>query len=270
LPSSLSGYDHDVFLSFASFDDRDAGGSWVQVLRGRLAAELLHRLGHGALIDATGALDAASRSAVLVVLLSGPYLSKVGTRDLDAFAANAAGRRLVPVLLQEPPPGESWPCAAASPVVFYDTDDVKHGRRHDPGTPGDAQHLCKKLKRFGVRVLGEVPPPWKADEHKDEVCDALGKADLAVHFLGPFPGRKVDGKEESSYPVEQFHLGGVYAPRSSSSSQSPCRRTTRTTRTTTSPATSPTTASSRSSKKASATTHGSPSSAADANKGPRR
>ena len=88
MPSSLTGYDHDVFLSFAGFDDRGAGEGWVQVLRGRLAAELLHRLGHGVLVDAAGAVDdaavdAASRSAVLVVLLSGSYLRKVGARHVD-------------------------------------------------------------------------------------------------------------------------------------------------------------------------------------------
>jgi hypothetical protein len=152
LPSSLTGYDHDVFLSFASFDDRGGGEGWVQVL----AAELLHSLGHGVDIDATG--GQVSRPAVLVVLLSGRYLNQVGSRDLEAFAADGA-RRLIPVLLQEPPPGEAWPpaCVDASPVIFYGTDDVKHGRRHDSGTEAYEEALSVLAGRI-ADVLRELQP----------------------------------------------------------------------------------------------------------------
>ncbi len=71
----------------------------------------------------------------------------------------------------------------------------------------DARWLRKGLEREGVAMAGGIPPPWDSDEHAGAVRDALDRSDLAVHLLGPIPGRPLDDEDpEVTYPTEQLRF----------------------------------------------------------------
>ncbi len=270
MDSYLRGYQHDVFLSFAAFDDRAgrAAAGWMARLRKHLVAEVLQQLGHGVDVatssseDSQDQIAAVRGSGVLIVLLSSAYKRSPGDRDIGWFSS--AGERrcgLVPVLLNNLP-RDQWPsaCRDADAVVFCDTADTEYGHRFEPGTAAydramqelgnrvvtvllqlreqdpveadasqgeaaftvflaatsddlarDARRLEKELKRrtrFRIAIGGGIPPPWDVAEHTAAVLSELASADLAIHLLGPFPGRPIaEEGPKSTYPLEQLRLG---------------------------------------------------------------
>jgi SIR2-like domain/TIR domain len=73
------------------------------------------------------------------------------------------------------------------------------------------QRVHDDLTREGVRVAWDVPPPFDAEGHRQQVTAVLKRARLSVHLLDGYAGRKVDGKPETTYPQEQVRLARDHA-----------------------------------------------------------
>lgn len=75
----------------------------------------------------------------------------------------------------------------------------------------DSQRPLRKrvyddLTRKGLSVAWNVPPPFDAQGHRQQVGAILQRARLSVHLLDGYAGREVDGAPETTYPQEQARL----------------------------------------------------------------
>ena len=73
------------------------------------------------------------------------------------------------------------------------------------------RRVTTELQGKGINVIADVPPPFEAAAHEQQVVAAIGKAQLTVHLLDAFPGREIEGAEDKSYPQRQVELGGEHA-----------------------------------------------------------
>ena len=83
------------------------------------------------------------------------------------------------------------------------------------------ERVLNELRRNGVRVITDIPPPVGATEHDEKVRAELGRAALSVHLLTDSPGQNIfdlnettngDGKPlKKSYSQRQIELGLKHA-----------------------------------------------------------
>jgi len=80
----------------------------------------------------------------------------------------------------------------------FAADDLRSTRRR----------IAKKLETEGYEIFPAIPPPEAKPAHDEALRNVLGRADLAIHLLGQFPGRPFqDDRPEEVYAVEQVRLG---------------------------------------------------------------
>jgi len=79
------------------------------------------------------------------------------------------------------------------------------------GDVADSLRTVKKrtiteLKKRGYKIICDVPPPFKSDEHEKAVKEKLEEASMAVHLLDLLPGREIEDEESIWYPQKQAAL----------------------------------------------------------------
>ncbi len=62
------------------------------------------------------------------------------------------------------------------------------------------KRTVKELEKRGYKIICDVPPPFKTDEHEKAVKEKLEEASMAVHLLDLLPGREIED-EESIWPI---------------------------------------------------------------------
>lgn len=67
--------------------------------------------------------------------------------------------------------------------------------------------IIAELKEKGYKVLIGDPSISDAETHDRITKEAINKADLSVHLLGRFPGRRIPGNNESHYIQRQTQIG---------------------------------------------------------------
>lgn len=98
---------------------------------------------------------------------------------------------------------ESAAAAADAFTVFLaDTADTLRTHR---------KRVMNELQQEGIRVIGNIPPPYEAGSHEAEALAQISKAHLSVHLLDSFPGREIEGQEEKSYTQRQAEIGFEHA-----------------------------------------------------------
>lgn len=73
------------------------------------------------------------------------------------------------------------------------------------------QSVANELKRQGIRVVDNIPPPHKSIAHDQAVKAEIARADLAVHLLNDLRGAKIIDDESKRYPQRQVELGLQHA-----------------------------------------------------------
>ncbi|MEJ7737483.1 MAG: toll/interleukin-1 receptor domain-containing protein [Chitinophagaceae bacterium] len=63
------------------------------------------------------------------------------------------------------------------------------------------------LEKTDYKIIFDTPPPFEVDAHEEAVKAKLEQSDLAVHLLDQFPGREIEGVEDTWYPQKQAELG---------------------------------------------------------------
>jgi hypothetical protein len=103
------------------------------------------------------------------------------------------------VLKKSPAPQSAHPQSEKTlPRIFLaETEDGLRRQR---------RRLQDDLKAQGAEVLVGIPPPDDYSGHRTQVLSVLDKADLSVHLLGPWSGREIHDKEETTYPREQVEI----------------------------------------------------------------
>ncbi len=71
--------------------------------------------------------------------------------------------------------------------------------------------VANELRQQGVRLLDFLPPPHEAAAHDAKLKTEIARADLAVHLLNEWGGRRMDGKPSITYPQQQVELGLQHA-----------------------------------------------------------
>jgi TIR domain-containing protein len=73
------------------------------------------------------------------------------------------------------------------------------------------KRVANELQQEGIRVIGNIPPPYESALHETEAIAQIAKARLSVHLLDNFPGREMPDQAEKSYPHCQAELGFDHA-----------------------------------------------------------
>ena len=73
------------------------------------------------------------------------------------------------------------------------------------------KRVTTELQSKGIKVIADVPPPYEAATHEQQALAAIGKADLTVHLLDTYPGREIEGSEDTSYPQRQVEFSIEHA-----------------------------------------------------------
>jgi hypothetical protein len=95
------------------------------------------------------------------------------------------------------------PAAVESFTVFLaDTADTLRTLR---------KRVMNELQQEGIRVVGNIPPPYESAPHQAEAVALINKAQLSVHLLDGLPGREIEDQEEKSYPQRQAELALEHA-----------------------------------------------------------
>jgi hypothetical protein len=66
--------------------------------------------------------------------------------------------------------------------------------------------LVNDLRRNGAQVITDIPPPYAAAEHDQNVLTAIRKADLSVHLLDENPGARMSDLADDFYSQRQADL----------------------------------------------------------------
>lgn len=69
------------------------------------------------------------------------------------------------------------------------------------------KRLQADLKERGEKLIAAIPPPYPYSEHQQKITEVLQQAPISIHLLGQFPGRDIQGQENTSYPREQIEIG---------------------------------------------------------------
>ncbi len=64
--------------------------------------------------------------------------------------------------------------------------------------------LIAETKQLGITDIKKIPPPYSAQSHNDQMQKALEEAQLTVHLLDEWPGREIEGQENTTYPQSQL------------------------------------------------------------------
>jgi hypothetical protein len=166
----LKSFDHDVFISYAHFDnmpDREGDKGWVEQFAQQLAIRLLKRFGEPVDIWRDPALKrsqlfdrviekAVHGSGVMLSLITNRYLlSEYCQQEITWFCEKVAQEpcglivndhvRVFPVLLYNIPP-QSWPevCQGASAFPFHDASGPDFGEPLNP----DSEAFSRQLRRL--------------------------------------------------------------------------------------------------------------------------
>jgi len=67
--------------------------------------------------------------------------------------------------------------------------------------------IISELEMNGYHVICGEPCTTKAQEHKAQTETAINKAQLAVHLLGEFPGKKIKDDPDCRYIQQQVEIG---------------------------------------------------------------
>lgn len=113
-----------------------------------------------------------------------------------------------PMATSGPTPGPELPPDAALEQV----DPASAAFSVFLATPTDAlrptyRQIRSELEAEGVRIIGDVPPPYDEAGHREAVEEAVRTADLCVHLLGERPGEPLDDGGGRTYPIEQLKIG---------------------------------------------------------------
>lgn len=73
------------------------------------------------------------------------------------------------------------------------------------------KRVINELQQSGVRVVGNIPPPYPAQEHEEKVTAAVAGAQLAVHLLNDVAGREIDDEPGKSYVQKQVEISLEHA-----------------------------------------------------------
>jgi hypothetical protein len=83
---------------------------------------------------------------------------------------------------------------------------------HTEGSLRDAStRVIAELGQNGVQVATDMPPPYPAKEHEQQVTAAIQKANLSVHLLDGSPGIPVQGEAGRTYCQKQVEIGKQHA-----------------------------------------------------------
>ncbi len=66
--------------------------------------------------------------------------------------------------------------------------------------------IIEEVKGKNAQVLDEIPPPMESYNHAEKVKETLLHAQLSIHLLDQWPGRKILDNKETSYPKEQLQI----------------------------------------------------------------
>lgn len=69
------------------------------------------------------------------------------------------------------------------------------------------ESLISDLKDSRVHIIDDIPPPMEHDAHESSATKAIAEADLSVHLLDAWPGRKITDLKTTTYPQRQVELG---------------------------------------------------------------
>jgi hypothetical protein len=96
--------------------------------------------------------------------------------------------------------GEEFPEAEVLRIFIADTaDSLQHTR----------DKLVADLTGEGgkeTHILRKIPPPWDGPGHEAAVKQAVDEADLVVHLLGGWPGRKMEEAKALTFPCAQVEI----------------------------------------------------------------
>jgi hypothetical protein len=197
----LKSFDHDVFISYAHFDnmpDREGEKGWVEQFAQQLSIRLLKRFGEPVDIWRDPALKrsqlfdrviekAVHGSGVMIALITNRYLhSEYCQQEIKWFCDKAEQEpgglivddyvRVFPVLLYNIPP-ESWPevCRGASAFPFHDARGPDFGEPLDP----DSDAFSKQLRSL-VDELHAILTRLKQNETAPTLDDASQASDFTI------------------------------------------------------------------------------------------
>ncbi|MDX2044776.1 MAG: toll/interleukin-1 receptor domain-containing protein [Acidobacteriota bacterium] len=120
-------------------------------------------------------------------------LSESIYRTLQAFPSAAESQP--PKADDENKPDDSFV------VYLADVSDTLQNRR---------DLIANELRQKGVRLLDPIPPPHEAAAHDTKLKTEIARADVAVHLLNEWGGRRMDGLTVT-YPQRQVELGLQHA-----------------------------------------------------------
>lgn len=102
----------------------------------------------------------------------------------------------------QPPKDDDQIKSDDSFVVFLaDVSDTLQNRR---------DLVANELRQKGVRLLDQIPPPHEAAAHDAKLKTEIARADVAVHLLNEWGGRRMDDLT-ATYPQRQVELGLQHA-----------------------------------------------------------
>jgi hypothetical protein len=104
----------------------------------------------------------------------------------------------------EPKPADADASPASDFTIFMasPSDDLRPIRRQ----------LTTALEQQGIRVLGNIPPPYDAVSHAEAVTQVMQEAKLCVHLMSTSPGEPLDpDTPNQTFLVEQTRLGLEHA-----------------------------------------------------------
>jgi hypothetical protein len=55
-------------------------------------------------------------------------------------------------------------------------------------------------------IVNDIPPPMDAADHADAMSQSLTRVKFSIHLLNQWPGRKMAGLKETTYPREQHEI----------------------------------------------------------------
>jgi hypothetical protein len=70
-----------------------------------------------------------------------------------------------------------------------------------------SRRIGVELQQEGVKLTAPIPPPYDSAKHDERVISELSRASLSVHLLDEWPGREIDGAENTTYPRRQIEIG---------------------------------------------------------------
>lgn len=108
---------------------------------------------------------------------------------VDAVEATLAGFPSAP---PEPAPAPSH--SGGTKIFMADVADTLQVFR---------DRLVTEIEHCDASVLDDIPPPMEMDPHQQAVVQALGSADLSIHLLDQWPGRRIVDQRDTTYTRQQ-------------------------------------------------------------------